>query len=295
MFDLDGTLLNGSERPSEGTLCALQDAREAGYALAVCSGRCWGLIPKVLVRQHVMDYYVCSNGSTVLDAKGTPLLRNAMDEGQCREALAALEDLRPGWNCFTGPAAFAEPRAASYMMRPMPTPERRSLASTVGNALRRVAFAVGGVGFRPMPSMRFVLRLWHHGLEKMGASFADEEACEEAVRRLEALGRFEVIKMGQTEIEVTEAGTTKGTGADWLLNHLSLPRDSATAFGDSENDLPLLGHVGHFVAMGNATPAVKAQADEVCGPVSEDGVATWLEYFLRQDHSQVLGPGATRT
>lgn len=282
MFDLDGTLLNNSERPSEGTLCALQDAREAGYALAVCSGRCWGLIPKVLVRQHVMDYYVCSNGSTVLDAKGTPLLRNAMDEGQCREALAALADLRPGWNCFTGPGAYAEPRATSYMMAAMPVSAETGLVGKLAAHLGRLVFALGGVGFRPAPSVRFVLRLWHHGLEKMGASFPDEEACDEAVRRLEALGRFEVIKMGQTEIEVTEADTTKGTGTDWLLNHLSLPRDSATAFGDSENDLPLLGHVGRFVAMGNATPAVKAQADEVCGPVSEDGVATWLEYFLRR-------------
>lgn len=282
LFDLDGTILDRERGISEVTLCALEDARAAGFALAVCSGRCWGLIPHDLVCRGVMDYYVCSNGSTVLDSGGRPLLRNAMDETLCLRALDEIADLRPGWNCFTGPHAFAEPRAASYMMRPLPGVGEGKPLAMLQEGLARLLFMLGGVGFRPVPSIRLVLRLWHQGLEKMGASFSRQADGDEAARRLRGLNRFEVIEMGHGELEITAAGTTKGTGCDWLLNHLGLRRQDAVAFGDSENDLPLLGHVGRFVAMRNATPAVRAQADDVCGPIGEDGVAAWLEDFLRQ-------------
>ena len=45
------------------------------------------------------------------------------------------------------------------------------------------------------------------------------------------------------------------------------------AFGDSRNDWEMLKTVGFGVAMGNADPALKAQADYVCPPVTEDGLA----------------------
>lgn len=227
-----------------------------------------------------MDYYVCSNGSTVLDASGRPLRRLAMPAALCREVVAGLADLRPGWNCFTGPRAYAQARAASYMMSSHVggrAGQRRGAVWMAGAAL-----ALGGSGFRYMPSVEWVLRRWPHGLEKMGASFASEDARDEATARLRARGDLEVVDMGPTEIEVTLAGATKGTGVDWLSDHLGLGRSDSIAFGDSENDLPLLGHVGRFVGMGNSTPAVVAVADELCGSVDEDGVAAWLERFLRE-------------
>lgn len=228
-----------------------------------------------------MDCYVCSNGSTVLDASGRPLHRDAMSPELCREVLAELADLRPGWNCFTGPHAFAEARAASYMMGPR---RRDGSALSVVAGLGRVARMVTGVGFLYMPSVEWVLRRWPHGLEKMGASFVTEDGRDEATRRLRARGDLEVIDMGPTEIEITRAGATKGTGVDWLTAYLGLGRGDTVAFGDSENDLPLLGHVGRFVGMGNSTPAVAARADELTGRVEDEGVATWLERFLWEHH-----------
>lgn len=266
---------------SEATLRAFEDARAAGYAPAVCSGRCWGLVPRELKGNGVMDYYVCSNGSTVVDAAGRPLLRNAMDADLCREVLSAIGDLKPGWNCFTGPSAYAQLRSTSYMMGRVASRGTGTGLAKAGMLLKRLLGFVAGTTFKPMVSVESVLRHWDQGLEKMGASFADADSCTEAARRLQDLGRVEVIRMGSTELEITAAGTTKGTGTDWLLNHLALGRQDAVAFGDSENDLPLLGHVGCFVAMGNATPEVRAKADEVCGPISEEGVASWLEAFLR--------------
>ena len=52
------------------------------------------------------------------------------------------------------------------------------------------------------------------------------------------------------------------------------------AFGDAENDIPMLRAAGVGVAMGNADPAVKAAADMVTLSNNEDGIAAALEKLL---------------
>ena len=48
------------------------------------------------------------------------------------------------------------------------------------------------------------------------------------------------------------------------------------AFGDAENDITMLKYAGIGVAMDNATPEVKAIADEVTLSNDEDGIAESL-------------------
>jgi hydroxymethylpyrimidine pyrophosphatase-like HAD family hydrolase len=99
------------------------------------------------------------------------------------------------------------------------------------------------------------------------------------MERLRTLGRFQVARMGATELEITAAGVTKATGALILMDHLGVERRDVVAFGDGGNDLPL-AEVATFVAMGNADEEVRQAADEVCGTVAADGVATWIESRL---------------
>lgn len=79
------------------------------------------------------------------------------------------------------------------------------------------------------------------------------------------------------EIEVTARGVNKGTALDQLCVLAGIDQACSVAFGDSGNDLQMAGHVGTLVAMGNATPEFKAVADEICPPITEQGVARWLE------------------
>ena len=86
--------------------------------------------------------------------------------------------------------------------------------------------------------------------------------------------------MSEQELEITARGVTKGTGATALMRAVGIERDRSVAFGDGGNDLPLASAVGRFVAMGNADEDVKEAAFEVCPPISEDGVAVWIENML---------------
>ena len=73
-------------------------------------------------------------------------------------------------------------------------------------------------------------------------------------------------------------------------------------FGDGPNDMEIFDYVGLKIAMGNATPELKAKADYVTGTVEEDGIFNALEelglvekelHFPQLDLDAVEGPVAT--
>ena len=78
--------------------------------------------------------------------------------------------------------------------------------------------------------------------------------------------------MGRGSGEVTLNGVNKGSTILQLLDRLGLHAASAIGIGDSSNDIEMLQVCGVGIAMGNATDAVKAHADEVTTSVQDDGV-----------------------
>ena len=74
----------------------------------------------------------------------------------------------------------------------------------------------------------------------------------------------------------------KGSSIAKILEHFHIDPAEAMAFGDNHNDLEMLQAVGTGVAMGNATEQLKAIADQVCGPVSQDGI-----YHYCLDHGLI--------
>lgn len=73
-------------------------------------------------------------------------------------------------------------------------------------------------------------------------------------------------------VDVIPVNSGKGASISKILSYFHLTSSQALAFGDSYNDLDMLQAVGTGVAMGNAADALKVVADDVCGPVSEDGI-----------------------
>ena len=67
----------------------------------------------------------------------------------------------------------------------------------------------------------------------------------------------------------------------WLCDHLGIERSSSVAFGDSHNDLEMIGTAGIGIAMGNAEEAVKAAAAMVAPTNDEAGVAQVLADLMQ--------------
>lgn len=81
-------------------------------------------------------------------------------------------------------------------------------------------------------------------------------------------------------LEVMHPSVNKREALERFAAMRAIPRERVAAFGDQHNDREVLAWAGHGVAMGNATDAVKAAADEVTASHVDDGVASVLERWL---------------
>ena len=81
-------------------------------------------------------------------------------------------------------------------------------------------------------------------------------------------------------VEGTAQGVDKGQGLLHLCRLLEIDPKRVLAIGDNDNDIPLLRVAGYGVAMGNATPGVKAVADWVAPTLEEDGAVVALQRLV---------------
>lgn len=69
---------------------------------------------------------------------------------------------------------------------------------------------------------------------------------------------------------------SKATALDVFCRRHGIDPDHIFAFGDSENDIPMLEYAGHAVAVDNAMDVVKLMVDDITYSVDEDGVGRYL-------------------
>lgn len=81
-------------------------------------------------------------------------------------------------------------------------------------------------------------------------------------------------------VQVNHAQADKFHGVDALRSILGIPKEHTLAIGDGDNDLSLFENAAVKIAMGNATEALKANADFVVDSVSEDGFAKAMKRFV---------------
>lgn len=80
-------------------------------------------------------------------------------------------------------------------------------------------------------------------------------------------------------IEAIPLGVTKATALERVAADLGIPQQQTIAIGDADNDIEMVAWAGLGVAMGNASPRVKAVAGHVAPSVDEDGAAVAIETF----------------
>ncbi|MBX3015270.1 MAG: HAD family hydrolase [Caldilineaceae bacterium] len=81
-------------------------------------------------------------------------------------------------------------------------------------------------------------------------------------------------------VEGMAQGVNKGAGLQYLCELLQIDPQRTLAIGDNDNDIPLLRAAGYGVAMGNASPGLKAVADWIAPSIEEDGAAVALEALI---------------
>jgi len=94
------------------------------------------------------------------------------------------------------------------------------------------------------------------------------------------LENVNIVNSNPTYIEITHKDATKANAISHVQAAEKITKDQMMAFGDGENDLPMLKAVGTAVVVANASDKIKQVADFVSKSNDEDGVAYAIEKLI---------------
>lgn len=259
IFDIDGTLVpRGQGVPGPATVRAVEALSRAGVAVVIATGRARYTAEPVLGPLRP-DYFVAANGSDVTDAAGRPLWSSRMTAEEMYALVDFCEDYSLPLEFIFSDAYHAyvgyEDLARRYGRRGADGSLARMLRDGEDHTrhLRDMPFSAC-TAMQAEDVARFAKQYGHLGL------------------------RFLAFETGW--YDVLRAGADKVVGVGKLLELLGIPWAETAAFGDGGNDAGLLGAAGLSVAMANGSPELRAAADLVAPPASEDGVAAVIEKYL---------------
>lgn len=88
---------------------------------------------------------------------------------------------------------------------------------------------------------------------------------------------YGMVENGKHMIDVLAAGVDKALGLAFVADLYGIGQSETAAFGDSVNDIELIGYAGLGVAMGNAPSDILRIADMIAPSNDDDGVAVVVE------------------
>lgn len=318
-IDLDGTLLTNEKKITAFSEKTLVRAAGAGVCIVPVTGRPLYGMPDALMRirrngRPLVRYAITSNGACTYELEEeTPGKETAEEAPETGTKAGKVPDDNPERKPETETGKphvsdFAWKEVHTTLMRVEST--RTVLKAAEGVTAIREIFT-GGYGyhepsqeeplrrrFEGTPVMDYIrqsrrcvdsLELFlekiqeeQGGIENISFMFDSVEDRDTVRRRLDFVRGIHVIVPKSTDLEVVSDRTDKGTALLDLAAHLGIRPEQILAIGDNDNDAGLIGKVGVFVAMGNASEEIRRKADCVTLDNLHDGAAAALEKFCLQ-------------
>ena len=259
-LDLDGPLTNHEKVVTPKTREALLQAASQGAVIILASGRpTYGIEPvaECLELQKRGGYILSYNGGNIVNAKtGEKLFSQFLPDEVIPELYAYAKEHGHALLGYAGNEIITEMPDDQYVKE-----ESR----------------INKMNIRKVDNLFESLEPHPTKLLMTGDPTLMLKAEEELVEKLG--DRMDIFRSAPFFLELVPKGIDKAKSLTRLLTKINLTPADLIAFGDGYNDLSMLKLAGMGVAMENAAPEVRAEADYVTLSNEEDGVAAALTHF----------------
>lgn len=264
--DLDGTCLNSEKRVSVANRRAISALHERGIMVAIATGRMdksiWSLARDLKIDLPLIS----SNGALVRDMhSGEIIFENPLPKPAYRKILDSCQQANAHWIVTCGNdfivSAPDNPRlpAVEQWNSTLAPDERVDILTTDDpyTVINSDVTVYKLVVYSQTPQFLAGLAEDFSSIEGVAPVFTDH-----------------------TLLDICGAGADKGRSVEILATKLGLTSDQVMTIGDQQNDMSMLSWAGLGIAMGNATDAVKAIADDVTSTNDQDGLALAIQKHL---------------
>ncbi len=269
LLDVDGTVVDYSNKLSESAARAVRQARAAGHLVYLCTGRSKAEMYSELWEMGI-DGMIGGNGSYI-EHHGEVVMHQSLTTQECREIV--------DWLQSRGIEFYLEANSGLYgskNFREAALPAIRSYAAGKG-APDSESWTVE----QAFPDMIYGADLHRDDVNKVSYILTSPEDHPETAARFSHLksgtwgGRDSHALFG----DLGASGITKVHAIGVLLDHIGKDRALTVAAGDATVDVPMLEYCNIAIAMGNSSADVIAVADYVTDDVTRDGLYKAFEHF----------------
>lgn len=258
-LDLDDTLLDPALGISAANLQAIRQVQQMGIMVTISTGRMYRSARPYAVQLGLETPLITYEGAWVKSACSDQVLYSQpVPQELAREVMLFLKDAGVHFHsyyndCLVMEKVTAEGRAYSQLAR---------------------------VDITVMADL--VAGLEHNQAMKIMAISYQESRFQEIEQQLKSLygSQLHITRSKPHFLEVMHPLADKARALQVTADYLGIQRQEVMAVGDSYNDLEMIAWAGTGVAMGNAYPAVKQQADYITASNQDDGVALALQRFI---------------
>ncbi|MBP5242553.1 MAG: HAD family phosphatase [Clostridia bacterium] len=260
--DFDGTFRHRDNTIGEKTLNAVKEFERRGGKFAMCTGRMPSSIRPVLLKAGMGGLYVAYQGSLVAETVSGKILREGgFSKAQALKICKAMQEMGLRIHVYDRDTCFVNYRddylQAYEDICGIRSEDRADLYGLIENSQNKIFKLIAMVYKEERNAIRDELK------KRLG----EEE--------------FYISCSASTLVEVTAKEDTKAAAVEFLGKYYGVANERILAFGDNQNDAPMLQAAGHGVAVANADPALKSVADEVHDKTcDEDAVGDYLERFV---------------
>ena len=261
--DLDDTLLDAHSALTPRALAALRAAMETGCRVALSSGRMLEAVLPLAEQIGVNAPMLLYNGAMIYDHAADAVLHAsripfalALKIAELLESEGYYLQMYPGRGYYCS-AVLDRTKAYAAAIHVPATPVGMPMAEW----LRR----------NPADLQKILL-------------IEPAEAADQAQAMLrEAFGgAISCMKSKPILLEISPEGVDKGRALAILAERLGVAREEIMAFGDGQNDVPMLEYAGEGWAVRNACEQALRCTDRVAPRNTQDGVAQIIEQTLRE-------------
>lgn len=278
--DMDGTCLDGRSRITDGTIRALRDAAAAGITVVPTTGRSMACIPHRLAagtlrkniagyrkaeedireNQGLFRYVITSNGAQVTDIlEKKEIFQEMIPQDSALALLEACRRIRLGVTSHIDHEYLLQGRILVL--------------------LGHLAYGMDAGAVRWVRDMSGTVKKSRYEVEELQFYFLSPSARKKVQAVLAGFPELSAAYTGMY-VEVFAAGASKGNALQALSGYLGIEKEEVACIGDGENDLSMFRAAGLKIAMGNAVPELKKEADVITGSNDRDGVAEAVRRYI---------------
>ncbi len=249
-FDIDGTILSQTYEVSESTKHAIRQAQANGHILMINTGRVNSFIDKTVLNLG-FDGFICGCGTHII-YRGEVLFHTELSKDLIQ---TLIKDLRK----YRIEAVLEGSRKVYY--------DYNSTSPIITSMIDLVNKNQFSVGSWDEQDIRFdKLCIWPED----DKALPFYEKYKDILDFIDREGRL---------YEIVPKGYSKASGIEFMLKKLGIPHENTYAFGDGENDLPMLTYAKHSIAMGNSPQSIKDIVTYVTEDVDRGGIEQALKHF----------------